>query len=73
MMREMMKRKKETETMDIYDDEQREEMLNEDEITEAEYAFMAGRKMKRPRKKQNWKEHPESTSVALMEEEYQED
>ena len=72
-MRRMRKKKKEVETTDIYDDEQREEMLKDDEITEAEYAFMAGRKMKTPKKKQKWKEHPESTSVALTEEDYQED
>jgi hypothetical protein len=68
-----MGKKKETETADIYDEEQREAMLDEDEISEAEYAFMAGRDMKRQKKKQKWKEHSESTSVALAEEEYQED
>jgi hypothetical protein len=36
---------KETETEDIYDDKQREEMLDEDEITAAENAFMQGREM----------------------------
>lgn len=35
--------KKKTETMDIYKDEQREEMLKMDEITAAENAFMAGK------------------------------
>jgi hypothetical protein len=32
-----------TETKDIYNDKQREEMLKEDEITAAENAFMQGR------------------------------
>jgi hypothetical protein len=35
----------ETETEDDYDDKQREEMLDEDEITAAENAFMQGREM----------------------------
>ena len=34
---------KETETMDVYDEEQLEKMLENDEITEAEYSFMLGR------------------------------
>ena len=34
---------KETETMDIYDEKELDEMLENDEITEAEYSFMLGR------------------------------
>jgi hypothetical protein len=46
----------ESETEDIYDDKQREQMLEDDEITAAENAFMEGREMKmkkekKPRKK----------------------
>jgi DNA-directed RNA polymerase specialized sigma24 family protein len=41
----------ETETEDDYDDKQREEMLDEDEITAAENAFMQGREMKPDKKK----------------------
>lgn len=36
-------REEETETTDIYDEKQLEEMLENDEITEAEYSFMLGR------------------------------
>jgi hypothetical protein len=41
----------ETETEDIYDDKQREEILDEDEITAAENAFMQGREMKPDKEK----------------------
>jgi len=41
----------ETETEDIYDDKQREEMLDEDEITAVENAFMQGREMKPDKEK----------------------
>ena len=62
---------KETETEDIYDEKQREEMLDEDEITAAENAFMQGRestpeKRKRPA-------HKDTVSVELAEDEYKED
>ena len=42
----------ETDTMDIYKDKELEEMLENDEITEAEYSFMLGREK---RKKKNTK------------------
>ena len=42
-LRERRERKKERETGDIYDDKQREEMLEADAITAAENAFMQGR------------------------------
>ena len=58
---------------DIYNDERRDEMLNDDEITLTEYAFMAGRKMNPSRKKQNWREHIDTLSVELVKEEYRED
>jgi hypothetical protein len=62
---------KETETEDIYDEKQREEMLDEDEITAAENAFMQGREMT-PDKKQR-PAHKDTVSVELAEDEYKED
>jgi hypothetical protein len=48
------KQEQETGTEDIYDDEQREEMLDEDEITASENAFMQGREQEpEKRKRQN--------------------
>jgi hypothetical protein len=61
----------ETETEDIYDDKQREEMLDEDEITAAENAFMQGREMTPDKKKHP--AHKDTVSVELAEEEYEED
>ena len=61
----------EVETEDIYDDKQREEMLDEDEITAAENAFMQGREMKPDKKKHPT--HKDTVSVELAEEEYEED
>ena len=64
----------EIETEDIYDDEQREKMLDEDEITAAENAFMQGREMKPKKMKGNKKmSHDDSVSVELAEEDYSED
>ena len=64
----------EIETEDIYDDEQREKMLDEDEITAAENAFMQGREMKPKKMKGNTKmSHDDSVSVELAEEDYSED
>lgn len=40
-------KEEETDTMDVYDEKQLEEMLENDEITEAEYSFMLGRERKR--------------------------
>jgi hypothetical protein len=61
----------ETETEDIYDDKQREEMLDEDEITAAENAFMQGREMTPDKKKHP--PHKDTVSVELAEDEYEED
>jgi hypothetical protein len=69
------KQEEETNTEDIYDDEQREEMLDEDEITASENAFMEGRD-KQPEKKKSQKQktsHDDSVSVELAKDEYQED
>ncbi len=45
------KQEEEADTEDIYDDEQREEMLDEDEITASENAFMQGREQTAEKKK----------------------
>jgi hypothetical protein len=65
------KGEEETKTEDIYDDKQREEMLDEDEITAAENAFMQGREMPPDKKKRP--AHKDTVSVELAEEEYEED
>jgi hypothetical protein len=68
------KRKEEAETMDIYKDEQREQMLKGDEITAAESALMAGRDRKIGKKKKDlWLEKKEAKPVELAQEEHQED
>jgi hypothetical protein len=69
------KQEEETDTEDIYNDEQREKMLDEDEITSSENAFMQGREQT-PEKKKNQKQktsHDDSVSVELAKNEYQED
>jgi len=64
----------ETKTEDIYDDIQREEMLEEDEITAAENAFMQGREMtSEKRKRRTQTDHKDTVSVELAEDEYEED
>ena len=69
-----VEKQEEIETEDIYDEEQREKMLDEDEITAAENAFMEGREMKLKRIKKNEKTpHSDTVSVELAEEEYTED
>lgn len=64
----------ELETEDIYNDEQREEMLEEDEITAAENGFMQGREMT-PKTAKRLKKfnHKDSVSVELAEDEYSDD
>lgn len=66
----------ETETMDVYDEEQLEEMLENDEITEAEYSFMLGREKVRKKRKDlglERREHEDTQSVELAKSEYEED
>ena len=71
---ENSKIEKEVETMDIYDDDQRSEMLKTDEITAAENAFMEGREMKpKDIKKMKKSSHDDTVSVELAKEEYSED
>jgi hypothetical protein len=69
------KQEQATETEDIYDDEQREEMLDEDEITASENAFMQGREQTPERRKRQEQKtsHDDSVSVELAKDEYQED
>jgi len=57
----------ETETMDIYSEKELEEMLENDEITEAEYSFMLGREKVRKKKDLGLerKEHEDTQSVEL--------
>ncbi len=66
----------EEETMDVYDEEQLEEMLEDDEITEAEYSFMLGREKVGKRKKGlglERKEHQDTTADELAKNEYEDD
>jgi hypothetical protein len=67
----------EEEFPDIYDETQRQEMLEEDEITEAEYSFMAGREISdKKKKKDTWLEKKvpqETTSVDQAQNDYQDD
>ena len=65
----------ELETEDIYNDEQRETMLDEDEITASENAFMEGREMaeKKGKKPTVTSSHDDSVSVELSKQEYEED
>ena len=70
------KGKDEDETFDAYDDEQRERMLEEDEITAAEAGFMQGREQEPPSKKatqRNAISHDDSTSVELAKQESEDD
>ena len=69
------KNKEETETMDVYDEEQLEKMLENDEITEAEYSFMLGREKVSKKKSLGLerKEHEDTHSGELAKSEYEED
>jgi hypothetical protein len=68
-----VEKQEEIETEDIYDDEQREQMLDDDEITAAENAFMQGREIKPEKRKTKKLSHDDSVSVELAEDEYSED
>jgi hypothetical protein len=71
------KEEDEDNTMDVYDEEQLEKMLENDEITEAEYSFMLGREKIGKKKKKKLglerKEHEDTQSVELAKNEYQDD
>jgi len=61
---------------DIYDEKQLEEMLENDEITEAEYSFMLGREKVRKKKKGlglERKEHEDTYAGELAKNEYVDD
>jgi hypothetical protein len=65
----------ETETMDIYSEKQLEKMLENDEITEAEYSFMLGREKVRKQKSLGLerKEHEDTHAGELAKTEYEDD
>jgi hypothetical protein len=61
----------EEETEDIYNSKEREEMLNDDEITAAEEGFMIGREEEGPSKKETRKNavnHNDQIAVELAKE-----
>ena len=68
-----VEKQEEIETEDIYDEEQRERMLDDDEITAAENAFMQGREIKPEKRRSKKITHDDSVSVELAKEEYSED
>lgn len=63
----------ETETMDVYNEKQLDEMLENDEITEAEYSFMLGRETKKKKLGLDRKEHQDSQAGELAKAEYEDD
>jgi hypothetical protein len=69
----------ESNTEDIYESDQRDEMLEDDEITAAEDGFMRGRDMAMKEMEEEGKKrrkpiiHADGTSVTLNEEQYEED
>lgn len=64
----------EMDTEDVYDEKERDVMLEEDEITAAEYGFMQGREMTKKRIKKSKKaSHEDTKSVELAENEYIDD
>jgi hypothetical protein len=69
------KEDKEEETDDVYDTEERETMLDDDEITAAEEGFMRGREQE-PSKKETRKNaigHDDQIAVELAKEDAEED
>jgi hypothetical protein len=68
--------KDEEKTEDIYDEKQLEEMLKNDEITEAEYNFMLGREKVHKKKRGlglERLEHEDTHAGELAKNEYQDD
>jgi hypothetical protein len=66
----------ENETFDAYDNKQREQMLDNDELTAAEAGFMQGREQEPPSKKatrRNAVSHDDSISVELAKEDSEDD
>jgi len=66
---------KETETMDIYKEDELEKMLENDEITESEYSFMLGREKVSKKNKLGLerREHEDTHSGELAKSEYEDD
>jgi len=66
---------KEIETMDIYNEDELEKMLENDEITESEYSFMLGREKvsKKNRLGLERREHEDTHSGELAKSEYEDD
>ena len=72
----LSKQEKEEETDDPYDTEERENMLDDDEITAAEEGFMEGYEQEPPGKKETRKKaisHDDTISVELAKEDSEED
>jgi len=72
----LTKQDKEEETDDVYDAEERETMLEDDEVTAAEEGFMNGREQEPPSKKETRKNaisHDDSIAVELAKEDSEED
>jgi hypothetical protein len=72
----LTKEEKAEETDDIYDSEERETMLDDDELTAAEEGFMNGREQETPNKKEirkNAISHDDSISVELAKEDSEDD
>jgi len=72
----LTKEEKAEETDDIYDAEERETMLDDDELTAAEEGFMNGREQGTPNKKETRKNaisHDDSISVELAKEDSEDD
>ncbi len=72
----LTKQDKEEETDDIYDAEERETMLDDDEVTAAEEGFMAGREQETPSKKETRKNavsHDDTIAVELAKEDSEDD
>ncbi len=65
----------ETETTDIYDEKELEKMLENDEITEAEYSFMLGREKVGKKKSLGLErqEHQDTYADELAKNEYEDD
>ena len=69
----------ESKTEDIYESDQRDEMLEDDEITAAEDGFMRGRDLAMKEMEEEKKArrkpiiHADGTSVSLNEQQYEED
>jgi hypothetical protein len=67
--------KEDREPGDIYDEESREDMVENDEITAAEEGFMRGweGKVEGGKKHKKDSDHTDTTSVELVKEQYDED